>query len=159
MLFKIVPIGNLTSQFLANVYLDPLDHHMKERLKTHRYIRYMDDMAIFDGSKDRLKELRIAMEIYLAGHLALRVKESATFINQRSNGIPFLGMRIFPNLIRVKRENLKRSLDRIARRERQLARGEIGEDRYVRSVQSVLGHLGSSQTLALRVQRFMGSGS
>jgi RNA-directed DNA polymerase len=48
---KGLPIGNLTSQFLANVYLDPLDHEIKDHMGVHGYIRYMDDFVVFDHSK------------------------------------------------------------------------------------------------------------
>jgi Reverse transcriptase (RNA-dependent DNA polymerase). len=47
-----LPIGNLTSQLFANVYLDGFDHYVKEKLQCGCYIRYMDDMVVFDNSKD-----------------------------------------------------------------------------------------------------------
>ena len=62
-----LPIGNLTSQFFANVYLDGLDHFCKEVLRARGYLRYVDDFALFDDDADRLEEWRRRIARYLEG--------------------------------------------------------------------------------------------
>ena len=54
-----LPIGNLTSQFMANVYLNGLDHFIKEKLKCKKYIRYVDDFALFSDDPTFLKKARL----------------------------------------------------------------------------------------------------
>ncbi len=136
-----IPIGNLTSQFLANVYMDPFDHYLKDHLGVRGYLRYMDDFVLFAETKAALLKLRESIEVFLSGHLSLLMKETSTFIQRSGHGLSFLGMRIFPGIIRVKAENRRRSLKRI---ERKIADWEMGcthEDRIVQSVVSIIGHL------------------
>ena len=114
---KGLPIGNLTSQFFANVYLDVFDHYIKDDLKVKGYVRYMDDFCIFDPNKETLKEQRDKIKIYLSEKLRLEVKESATLINGKLHGLPFLGVRIFPGIIRLITENFNRSYKKFKTRQ------------------------------------------
>jgi RNA-directed DNA polymerase len=147
---KGLPIGNLTSQFFANVYLDGFDHWIKEKLKACYFVRYMDDFVLFDYDPDRLKQNLLDIENHLAVHLRLSLKKTACLINSSLNGLGFLGRRIFPSLIRIKKENLKRTLGKIRRNEYQLRKGLIDESRYGRSMQSLVGYVASCDTLSLR---------
>src|SRR3990172_11134406 len=61
-----IPIGNLTSQFFANLYLDDFDHYLKENLHCKAYLRYVDDTAVLDDDKVRLRELRAVVREHLA---------------------------------------------------------------------------------------------
>ena len=140
---KGLPIGNLTSQFLANVYLDVLDHFVKEELRVRCYIRYMDDIVVFGEDRSGLTVLRREIAGFLQERLALRLKESATFINQRLNGLPFLGTRVFPGLVRIRRENRRRALRRLVLQSRRLERGLVAEERCLRCAASTLGYLRS----------------
>lgn len=83
---KSIPIGNLTSQFLANVYLNKLDHFAVNKLSIQCYIRYMDDIVIFHPAKERLKAYRDRMTQFVGQELLLKVKERATVIQGRDNG-------------------------------------------------------------------------
>ncbi|MBN2374713.1 group II intron reverse transcriptase domain-containing protein [bacterium] len=147
---KGLPIGNLTSQFFANVYLDALDHFIKEKLDIKYYIRYMDDMVIFSDSKDYLKKVLNDVADYLADCLKLDLNPRSTFLNSHLNGLPFLGFRIFSNTIRVKNENLRRIGRRIRRRESELKEGIITEERFIMCIQSMFAHLGFADSLMLR---------
>lgn len=138
---KGLPIGNLTSQFLANVYLDPLDHEIKERLGVRSYVRYMDDLVAFSDSSQELLELRAAIEAFLSERLLLSLKPEATFMNRASHGLSFLGMRIFPQIIRVKPENRRRSLRRLRQRIAAWEQGNLEEERMKQSMVSITGHL------------------
>ena len=136
-----LPIGNLTSQFFANVYLDLFDHFVKEGLRVHAYLRYMDDFVVFGDNSGDLKGLLGTFEDLLGSRLNVRLKKESCFINTRLNGVPFLGVRVFPNLVRIRGENLTRRLRKMRLRERELHGGRIDEDAYVRSMQSMIGNL------------------
>jgi hypothetical protein len=136
-----LPIGNLTSQFLANVYLDTLDHAVKEERRVRGYIRYMDDMIFFGEDRAALLELRVWLDEWLQTRLGLQLKSPATWLNRSSHGLSFLGMRIFPRLIRVRPENRRRSLRRLRRVWSEYGAGRIGEDALAQSAASIAGHL------------------
>ena len=154
-----LPIGNLTSQFFANVYLDIFDHYMKDRLGVKRYIRYMDDCVIFDPDKDVLKVLLYKSECFLKDMLGLKLKASVTMINSRISGLPFLGYRVFPSLLRVRQENIRRLKRKMHIRQQEYADGRIDESRYSMSLASMAGYAGFADSLNLRRDIFItGSG-
>jgi retron-type reverse transcriptase len=136
-----LPIGNLTSQFFANVYLDIFDHFIKERLRIKHYIRYMDDFCVFSDDKEHLKNIRNKATEFIDDTLRLDIKESATLLNNRLHGLPFLGVRIFPNMIRYKRENFNRSFKKLKTREWEYNNGYIDYEKYSSSMQSFTAHL------------------
>jgi len=147
---KGLPIGNLASQFFANVYLDILDHFIKENLQIKAYIRYMDDFVLFDNDKERLKLAKQKIIDFIGIRLKLSLKENATFINQRLNGLSFLGRRVFPSTIRIKRENLKRCLKKLKTREKEYEKNIINDIQYSQSVNSLMGYIASGNTYRLR---------
>ena len=103
-----LPIGNLTSQFLANVYLNEFDYFVKHKLKQNFYVRYMDDFVIFNNDKQKIKQILPEIECFLNENLNLKLKPKATIINSYTNGLSFLGTRIYRSIIRIRKENLKR---------------------------------------------------
>ncbi len=149
-----LPIGNLTSQFFANVYLDPLDHFVADGevggLGSPAYLRYMDDFVVFSENKEDLKRWRPRIEDFLAERLALQLKPSATFLNSRENGLSFLGRRIFPATVRLHPLHLRRITSRLARREKSFLVGEITEETFVQSSDSYWAMLAFHPTLPLR---------
>lgn len=149
---KGLPIGNLCSQHFANLYLDPLDHRIKEDLRLPGYLRYMDDMLLFAADRRTLRVAAEELEPWLAGSLALGLKPAATLLAPVREGIPFLGFRVFPGLIRVRAENWRRFRIRLRRRLRELAAGEIAEARFLASLQSQFGHLEQGNTRTLRAR-------
>jgi retron-type reverse transcriptase len=96
-----LPIGNLTSQFWGNVYLDALDQHLKRDLGCRAYLRYADDFLLFADDKYTLHAWRAAVVECLAG-LRLRLHERRAQIFPVHTGIPFLGFRVFPARRRLK---------------------------------------------------------
>ncbi|MBU1896166.1 reverse transcriptase/maturase family protein [Myxococcota bacterium] len=96
-----LPIGNLTSQHFANLYLTPLDRFIKQGLQVRGYVRYMDDMLLFGPDKATLKGWRAAVEGFVTEHLHLRLRPQAERLGPVRNGVPFLGFRIWPQLIRL----------------------------------------------------------
>lgn len=112
-----LPIGNLTSQFLANVLLDRLDHEVMDRLGFGEYIRYCDDLLVFADDANRLRELRSGIVARLEA-LRLRLHPRKGGVHATSTEIPFLGFR----LKRGERRLLWPSLLRATRRLKRLAR-------------------------------------
>ena len=95
-----LPIGNLTSQHFANFYLAPLDHFIQEELRVRGYIRYMDDLLLFADSKVELRRHGLAIARFLRDRLDLSLKDEVTVLALVTEGIPFLGLRVFPGTIR-----------------------------------------------------------
>lgn len=138
---KGVPIGNLTSQFFANVYLDVFDHYIKDQRSIKYYVRYMDDFCIFSNDKDLLKALYKDVIVFLDDKLKLGIKDTATLINTSLHGMSFLGVRIFPKMVRLKKENFKRSINKLKTREWEYDKGLIDYNRYTSSMQSLIAHM------------------
>lgn len=145
-----LPIGNLTSQFFANVYLDGFDHWVKEKLKVQGYVRYMDDFVLFAGCKAQLRGYQEEVSGELSASLGLSLKPSATFINHRDNGLSFLGTRIFPGIVRLHPENARRASRKLALRHRALQSGTLSEECYLQSAGSYCAYFGAYGTYALR---------
>lgn len=147
---KGLPIGNLTSQYFANLYLGELDHYLKDRLGVKAYLRYMDDMLIFAKDKQQLQFILKAIEDFIESVLLLNLKPSATQITPVTEGIPFLGFRIFPELIRLNGQGLRRFRRRLHHYERVYLSGEIDVETLSASVQSMIAHLHHADTHRLR---------
>jgi retron-type reverse transcriptase len=97
-----LPIGNLTSQFWANCYLNPFDHFVKRELRCRGYVRYVDDFLLFADSKTSLLEWRSKI-IRRLGNLRLVLHEDSAQARPVAEGIPFLGFLVFPTHRRLKR--------------------------------------------------------
>jgi RNA-directed DNA polymerase len=111
-----LPIGNLTSQFWANVYLNPLDQFIKRELECKAYLRFVDDYLLFADDKATLRTWRQAIIQRLAG-LRLVLHEKRAQANPCQFGIPFLGFRVYPAHRRVKARkviNFRRKLKGLA---------------------------------------------
>jgi RNA-directed DNA polymerase len=107
-----VPIGNLSSQYLANHYLAGLDHFIKERLHSHAYIRYMDDLVLWHPEKRWLQEAHYAIEDFLTTHLQVSLKPE--LLNSTERGLPFCGYIIFPHHIRLSQRSKRRYIKKLS---------------------------------------------
>ncbi|MFA9275044.1 MAG: RNA-directed DNA polymerase [Candidatus Aquirickettsiella gammari] len=93
---KGLPIGNLSSQFFANVYLDALDQYAKHQIKAKHYIRYVDDFLILHESADWLNDAHAKIKEWLPANLNARLNDSKTILQPVSRGIDFVGQVIKP---------------------------------------------------------------
>jgi retron-type reverse transcriptase len=148
-----IPVGNLTSQFCANVYLNGFDHYIKERLKVKKYIRYVDDFALFSDDWEFLAEARLALEEYLA-NLRLKIHPIKSQLFETKEGANFLGFRILPDRIRVRTENLRRAKQRLRQMQVEYAEGELELSQITQSLQSWAAHLKHGDTWQLQQQIF-----
>lgn len=106
-----VPIGSYLSQFLANFYLSPFDHWLKEDLKVKYVIRYMDDIVIFGSNKKYLFDVFHKINKYLSNRLKLTIKSNWQVFPTDVRGVDFIGYRFFHNKILLRKStclNLKR---------------------------------------------------
>lgn len=136
---KGLPIGNLTSQWFANLYLDGLDHFVKEELSIRGYVRYMDDVALFADPKPALWAACDSAVEWLARERALEAKADTTVLCPCDEGFPFLGLRVFPGAWRLQRGRFLRTRRLVRRREREFARGEIDGAALAASVRAAQG--------------------
>ena len=141
-----LPIGNLTSQFMANLYLNPMDHWIKQDLRAKAYLRYSDDLAIFSDDKEWLKQVEGQLEIFLAQQLRLKLHPVKTRIRQVKEGIGFLGFRIFPTHRRVLRPSVLRFRRRCAKFDQQQRSQQFRQN----SVQSWLAHIDWADSYGLK---------
>lgn len=119
-----LPIGARTSQLLANVYLDALDHHIKDDLGVHWYCRYMDDFIIIGHNKAELHVLKAQIGNWLGRKLELRLNPKTT-VAPVSHGIYFTGYRHWTTHILPRKQNVKRAKRNFRRLSRLFALGEI----------------------------------
>jgi hypothetical protein len=144
-----LPIGNLTSQFWANVYLNPLDQFVKRELKCRHYIRYVDDFLLFANDKSALHEWREAVIRFLAG-LRLTLHENAAPIRPTDEGLPFLGFIVFPDHRRLKPARGHDFRRRLSVQLNDYAAGQLEQDRVTASVQGWAAHAAHGDTWGLR---------
>jgi RNA-directed DNA polymerase len=144
-----LPIGNLTSQFWANVYLNELDQFVKRHLHVRAYLRYVDDFLLFADDKRTLWDWKDAIREKLAS-LRLTLHEASSTVYPVSNGIPFLGFRLYPGYRRLKRRNALAFQRRFKRLRKLYARGEIDLAEVNLSVQGWAAHAAHGDTWGLR---------
>ena len=144
-----LPIGNLTSQFWANVLLNELDHFVVEQLRPGPYLRYVDDFLIFGENPSELWAARDAVVDFLA-RLRLSLHPRKCHVMPTTRGVPFLGFRLFPTHRRLLGDGLDRARRRLRRQRLALARGELTTEAFRRSLASWIGHAQHGDTWRLR---------
>ncbi|MCL4869005.1 MAG: RNA-dependent DNA polymerase [Anaerolineae bacterium] len=143
-----LPIGNLTSQFWANVYLNRFDHLVKRQLRCRGYVRYVDDFLLFADDKETLWGWKKVIEAEMAA-LRLTIHPGAQ-PHPVTEGVPFLGFHIFPDKRRLKRRKgiyFQRKFHRLIK---QYAAKEITLDQLNRSVKGWVNHVRFGNTIGLR---------
>ena len=143
-----LPIGNLTSQFWANVYLNHFDHFVKRELGCSGYVRYVDDFLLFAEDKGLLWAWRRAV-VERLGRLRLTIHRGA-HARPVTEGIPFLGFTVFPSRRRLKRRkgvHFQRRLKGLVAR---YNAGEIPFARVEASFKGWINHVRYGNTVGLR---------
>lgn len=112
---KGIPIGNVTSQLFANVYLNELDQFVKHSLRFRRYVRYMDDFILLSADKAELHEARQKIEAFLSKELLLTLHPKKVQVIPVRSGVEYLGYRIFPQYRKLKRATVSRFIARTRR--------------------------------------------
>ena len=150
-----LPIGNLTSQFFANVYLNPLDHFVERVVRCPAYVRYCDDFVLFSRSAHELCAWRRDIAGFVEG-LRLRLHPGKSIVRRTARGIRFLGFRVFPGRRQLARANVVRFKRRLRRLGKDYADGHISVDGVAASVRGWVAHAQHGDTGALRVRLLQG---
>lgn len=148
-----LPIGNLTSQFWANVYLNQLDQFVKRNLRCKPYLRYVDDFLLFSNSKTQLWQWRTEINDFLAS-LRLKMHMHRSTVFPVKNGIPVLGFQVYPFYKRVKTRNARAFSRRLKTNLRHYARQEIDKATLDARINGWVAHVAHGQTWKLRQSLF-----
>jgi retron-type reverse transcriptase len=151
-----LPIGNLTSQFFANLYLNDLDHHIKQTLGVRAYLRYVDDLAALGRGKNRLHEVKSSVKEYLEKE-RLRLHPSKAHISHCSHGIDLFGYHVFPYRRRLRSDNGHRFTRRLRGWAKSYRRGRLDWADINPRVQSWIGHARHADSMGLRESIFSGT--
>ncbi len=140
-----LPIGNQTSQFFANVFLNPLDHFVTEELHAKCYVRYVDDFVILSNDRTWLAEARDRCRAFLQ-RLRLTLHPDKSVVSRTRDGTRYLGYRVFPGHRLLAKGNALRMRRRLRHWQRQFARGALSLEDVRRRLVSWLGHAGQADT-------------
>lgn len=136
-----IPVGNLTSQLFANVYLNKLDQFVKHELKVKYYVRYMDDFIILSEDPTELRRLLAIIEEFLRRELRLELNPKTTILAAK-NGINFVGYIHYKDHKKIKKD-AKRRLKKLLNA---FETGEVELEYFDRSIESRLGHMEHADT-------------
>jgi len=141
-----MPLGNLTSQFFANVYLNKLDYFVKHKLKAKYYIRYVDDFVILHNSKGQVKRWKEEIDKFLREKLKLELHFQKSKIIPLSKGVDFVGFRNFWYYKLLRKRNLRKILFRVE----QYKEGKITKEKLLESFNGWNAYAKWANSLGLR---------
>ncbi|MEK7138847.1 MAG: reverse transcriptase domain-containing protein [Patescibacteria group bacterium] len=136
---KGLPLGNVTSQLVANIYLNELDQHIKHNLKVKYYIRYCDDFIILGDEPSCLLELVYKIGEFLDERLCLKLHEHKVILRKHRQGIDFLGYVLLPCHRAIRTKTKRRMARKIIERRNGFDGGLVTEDSFKQSLNSYLG--------------------
>lgn len=141
-----LPIGNLSSQFFGNVYLDGLDQYAKRQLNCRRWLRYVDDIVVMDASGSYLHSLSQQVDAYTRHHLAVRLHPNKTSINRIERGFELLGFVVKPHARYIRRFTVATAAKRIGG----MCRARVDPRRIQASANSYFGIFRQANAFGLR---------
>jgi hypothetical protein len=147
-----MPLGNLTSQFFANVYLNELDQFVKHELKAKYYIRYVDDFVILYDDKKMLEYYKNKINEFLKNILKIELHPHKCKITLAERGINFLGFRVFPHHRLLRRNNIRGAKRKLQHYKRCYQHRQITYDVVYESFQGWMAYARWANTYKLRRQ-------
>jgi retron-type reverse transcriptase len=146
-----IPIGNLTSQLFANVYMNKFDQFIKHDLKVKHYARYTDDFIVISDDREYLQKLLGTINVFLIQHLNLELHPEKVSIRKfnKNKGVDFLGYIILPHYKLVRIKTRKRMFKKMKEQARQYRDGSVSKETMDQSMQSYLGVLSHANTYRL----------
>jgi len=145
-----MPLGNLTSQFFANIYLNELDYFVKHKLKAKYYIRYVDDFVILHESKKQLRKWKHGISYFLKSDLNLELHPDKSKIISLSKPINFVGFRVFyynKLLKKFNQRNIQRKLENF---HKLFLESKVDYDKIYESMQGAFAYMKHANTYRLR---------
>ena len=149
-----IPIGNLTSQFFVNFYLNELDQFVKHNLRVKFYIRYVDDFVILHPDKKYLHQIKNQIEFFLREKLFLELHPKKQRIFPADQGIDFLGFVIWANHCALRKSNKQTFKKKLKKLKKALIKREASEQEVLTSLTSWLAHCEHSRSFKLRATLF-----
>lgn len=143
-----VPIGNYTSQWFGNLYMNELDQWLLHEHKVKAYVRYCDDFVIFSNDKQELHRLKEIVEVYVRDALKLRFSKWSVF--PVAQGVDFVGYRHFRNKVLLRKSTARRAKRRMRKLLPKFANGKLTIDQCRSSIASTEGWLKWACTYNLR---------
>jgi len=125
-----IPIGNLTSQLFANIYLDELDKFIKHKFRIKYYIRYMDDFLILDHNKKKIHQIKEEIQEFLQNKLKLKLHPKKANVYPIKHSVNFLGYKIFKNYMLLRKNTVKRFIKRIRSYQKKLMKKLINKRKF-----------------------------
>ncbi len=145
-----MPLGNLTSQFFANVYLNELDQFVKHKLKAKFYIRYVDDFVILHHSGERLTKWKEEIDKFLKDKLKIELHEDKSKVLKLNKGIGFLGFRIFFHHKLIKKKNINHFKRKFRKLFDDYRKGLIQREKIIEILQGWLAYASHADTFKYR---------
>jgi RNA-directed DNA polymerase len=145
-----LPIGNLTSQHFGNLLLGRLDHFLRDQQRVPAMVRYMDDIVLLGPDRPTVRRLRDGAARIVELDLRQRIKREVTRLGPVSIGVPFLGFRVWPGLIRLDGARARRFRRRVRSLDRALAKGWVGEAGAARRAESLFAWASQADTWRFR---------
>ena len=143
---KGMPLGNLTSQFFANVYLNELDQYLKHKLRARYYIRYVDDFVILHPSRRTLEQYKSVIDKFLREKLDLKLHPDKSQILKLEKGIGFLGFRIFYHHKLLARKNMRRFEKKMEGIKHEYSEGKIDREKVIERLEGWLAYASHANT-------------
>lgn len=138
---KGLPLGNVTSQLFANIYLNELDQFIKHKMKVKYYLRYCDDFVILGRNHDYLARLVLLINNFLKEKLKTRLHPDKIIIRKHRQGIDFLGYVSFLHHRLLRTKTKRRMFRKMEQRIRELRQNKISKESFNHTVQSYFGVL------------------
>jgi hypothetical protein len=147
---KGMPLGNLTSQFFANFYLNELDYFVKHQLKAKYYIRYVDDFLLLHSDKEILVRWKEAIDGFLNKKLEIELHPEKSRIIPLKQGVTLLGFRVFAKYRLLKKSNARRLWKRLEKFRQKYEKGEMTRKVAIRSLEGWLAYASFADSYNLR---------
>lgn len=139
-----IPIGALTSQLFANMYLDTMDHYLKDDLGVKMYTRYMDDFVVIHPDKEYLRKLLVNIETFITNRLQLTLNPKTAILKSGASvchAVDFCGYRIRPGCIKPRKRNVKAARKRFKKLSELYRKDKIELSRLSASIASFTGYM------------------
>ncbi len=147
-----MPLGNLTSQFFANVYLNELDQFVKHKLKVKYYLRYVDDFVVLYKDRRMLEFYKEEIDNFLRADLKIQLHETKSKIIQLERGVNFLGFRIFSHHRLIRKSNLRKFKKNLLAMKEKLDNNQMTYDEIYESLLGWAAYAEQANTYKLRME-------
>jgi len=147
-----LPLGNVTSQLFANIYLNELDQFIKHKLKVKYYLRYADDFILISKNENLLMVYKKGIENFLKQNLKLELHPDKVFIKKLKSGVDFVGYVVLRNAVVLRTKTKKRIFKKLIKAKKELIIGKIDKDKFDEILNSYLGVLKHCKSFGIKRQ-------